>query len=95
MPSDGGAPTELTPYHGQHWLRDWSPDNDKVLYAKPGEDMIWNIWSVSRSTKIEKQLTRYTKTNAYVRYPTMSSRGNQIVYEYTESTGNIWMIEFK
>jgi len=57
--------------------------------------MIWNIWSVSRSTKIEKQLTHYTKTNAYVRYPTMSSRGNQIVYEYTESTGNIWMIEFK
>jgi hypothetical protein len=73
----------------------WASDGDKILYAKPGNDLIWNIWSVSRSTKIEKQLTHYAKTNTYVRYPTMSLHGNQIVYEYTETTGNIWMMQFK
>jgi Tol biopolymer transport system component len=95
LPSGGGAVTQLIPYHGQQWPQSWSPDGDKILFAKQQEDAIWNLWSVSRSTKIEKQLTHYTKLNAYVRYPTMSPRGNQIVYEYTEATGNVWMIEFK
>ena len=95
LPSTGGAPTQITPIHGQHWSYSWSPDGDKVIFARPGDDLNWNIWSVSRSTKIEKQLTHYTKRNAFVRYPATSPKGNQIVYEYTETTGNIWMMEFK
>jgi Tol biopolymer transport system component/DNA-binding winged helix-turn-helix (wHTH) protein len=95
LPSAGGAVTQLTPYQGQHWLYSWSPDGDKVLFAKQGEDAIWNLWSVSRLTKTEKQLTHYMKLNAYVRYPSISPRGDQIVYEYTETTGNIWMVGFK
>ncbi|MDR3676723.1 MAG: hypothetical protein P4N24_14620 [Acidobacteriota bacterium] len=47
---------------------------------------------MSRRNKTEKQITNYTKTNSYVRYPTWSSHGDQIVYEYTETTGNIWMM---
>ena len=95
MPSAGGDAIQLTPYHGQRWHHDWSPDGDKILFAKSGDDLIWNIWTVSRTTKIEKQLTHYSKSNAYVRYPTASPRGNQIVYEYTETTGNIWMMNLK
>jgi TolB protein len=95
MPSAGGAAIQLTPYHGQRWHHGWSPDGDKILFAKSGDDLIWNIWSVSRTTKVEKQLTQYLKSNSYVRYPTASPRGNQIVYEYTETTGNIWMMEIK
>jgi TolB protein len=95
LPSGGGPMTQLTPYHGQHWVRSWSPDGDKIIFAKQQDDSLWNIWSVSRSTKAEKQLTHYTKLNAYVRYPAMSPRGDQIVYEYTETTGNIWMFEFR
>jgi Tol biopolymer transport system component len=95
VPSTGGPLTQLTPYHGQQWNYSWSPDSDKIIYAKREDDSIWNVWSVSRSTKAEKRLTHYTKINAYVRYPAMSPRGNQIVYEYTETTGNIWMFEFK
>jgi hypothetical protein len=30
-----------------------------------------------------------------VRYPSWSLLGNQIVYEYAETTGNIWMIDLK
>jgi len=40
-------------------------------------------------------LTSYTKLNAYVRYPSWSPLGEKIVYEYAETTGNIWMLELK
>jgi Tol biopolymer transport system component len=95
LPSSGGAPTQLTFDHGNNWPHGWSSDGDKILFAKQQDDGIWNVWSVSRSTKQERQLTHYTKPNSYVRYPTMSPRGTQVVYEYAEATGNIWMLEFK
>jgi Tol biopolymer transport system component/DNA-binding winged helix-turn-helix (wHTH) protein len=95
LPSGGGPIIALTPYVGRRWLNGWSSDGDKIFYAKQTEDLIWNIWSVSRSSGIEKQLSRYTKTNEYVRYPAASPRGDQVVYEYTETTGNIWMLQFK
>jgi Tol biopolymer transport system component len=95
LPSSGGPIVHLTPYHGKQWIYSWSPDGDKILYVKKEEDLLWNVWSVSRSTKIEKQLTHYTNTNAYVRYPSMSPRGDRVVYEYVESASNIWMLEFK
>jgi len=94
IPRDGGPSTQLTFSRGQHWTHDWSSDNDKICYAR-FHDGVWNVWWVSRSTKEEKQVTNYTKLNAYVRYPAWSPRGNQIVYEYTETTGNIWLMELK
>jgi len=33
--------------------------------------------------------------NAFVRYPAWSPLGNQIVYEYNETSGNIWLMELK
>ena len=53
------------------------------------------MYWVSRTTKEQKQLTHYSKLNAYVRYPAWSPLGNQIVYEYAETTGNIWLVELK
>lgn len=82
----------LTQEHGQHWSYSWSPDGDKIAYAglKNG---FWNIWWISTSSGVEKQITTYEKMNAYVRYPTWSPQGNRIVFEYAETTGNVWMIE--
>lgn len=94
MPSEGGTPTQLTSGHGRSWPYSFSPDGDKILFA--GErDSVWNVWWVSLSTKQQKQLTNYTKPNAYVRYPAWSPLGNQIAYEYSEATGNIWLIDLK
>ncbi|MBA2702924.1 MAG: PD40 domain-containing protein [Blastocatellia bacterium] len=94
VPSDGGEPIQLTNDKGKSWPYGWSPDGDKVLFA--GErDGIWNVYWVSRSTKKQKQLTNFTKVNAYVRYPSWSPLGQQIVYEYAETTGNIWMADLK
>jgi hypothetical protein len=69
LPSAGAPATQLTPFKGEQWSNGWSPDGDKVLFAKQEDDWSWNIWWVSRSTKIETQLTRYTNRNALVRYP--------------------------
>jgi Tol biopolymer transport system component/predicted Ser/Thr protein kinase len=94
MPSAGGMITQLTSERGQSWPHTWSPDGDKIAFAG-SRNGIWNVWSVSRSTKQQKQLTNYAKLNAFVRYPAWSPLGNQIVYEYAETTGNIWLMELK
>jgi TolB protein len=95
LPSSGGAATQLTFGSGTRFPGGWSPDGDKIVFAELQANGYWNLWTVSRSTKTVKQLTHYTKLNAFVRSPVMSPRGDQIVYEYTESTGNIWLLEFK
>ncbi|HZE69159.1 MAG TPA: protein kinase [Pyrinomonadaceae bacterium] len=94
IPSAGSEPTQLIFDHGRSWPYSFSPDGDHIAFA--GErDGIWNVYWVSRSTKQQKPLTNYTKRNAYVRYPAWSPLGDQIVYEYAETTGNIWSMELK
>lgn len=92
MPSSGGPITQLTSGRGNDWPNDWSQDGDKIVFAGQ-RDGIWNIFWISRSTKEERQLTNFTKLNAFVRYPAWSPVGDQIVYEYAESTSNIWLLE--
>jgi Tol biopolymer transport system component len=94
VPTGGGTPKQLTFEHGQSWPHSWSPDGDKIAYAGYRKG-VWNIWWVSRTTGVEKQVTNNTKLNAYIRYPAWSPLGNQIVYEYGEATGNIWLMELK
>ena len=94
MPSAGGQVVELTSDQGQSWPHSWSPDGDKIAFAG-FRNGFWNLWSVSRTSRALKQMTNYTKLNAFVRYPTWSPQGDRIVYEYTETTGNIWLMELK
>ncbi len=94
IPSTGGEPTQLTFDKEGGFLSVWSPDNDNILYAGR-RDNIWNVYSVSRSTKEVKQWTNFTKPNSYVRFPAYSPLKDKIAYEYAETTGNIWLIELK
>jgi Tol biopolymer transport system component/DNA-binding winged helix-turn-helix (wHTH) protein len=94
MPSDGGEITQLTFDHGQSWPHSWSPDGTRIAFAG-FRNGVWNIWWVSIKDKTQKQLTNFDKQNLYVRYPAWSPLGNQIVFEYAEMTGNIWMMELK
>ena len=94
MPSAGGDATQMTFGQGRSWPHSFSPDGDKIVFA--GErDGVWNLYWVSRTSKEQMQLTNYAKLNAYVRYPDWSPLGNQIAYEYSETTGNIWLLELK
>jgi len=94
MPADGGTPIQLTSDQGQSWAHSWSQDGDKIVFAGQRND-VWNVFWVSRSTKEQKQMTTNSKLNAYVRYPAWSPLGNQIAYEYSQSVGNIWLLELK
>ena len=94
MPSGGGAVEQLTAATGQTFVHSWSPDGDKIAFAG-FRNGVWNVWWISRTSKSLKQVTNYTKLNAFVRYPAWSPLGDRIVYEYTEMTGNIWLMEFK
>jgi Tol biopolymer transport system component/DNA-binding winged helix-turn-helix (wHTH) protein len=94
MPSGGGTPIQLTSDAGQSWPYSWSPDGDKIAFAG-ARDGVWNVWWVSRSNKTQRQLTHNTKFNAYVRFPAWSPRGDKIVYEYAETTGNIYVMDLK
>jgi Tol biopolymer transport system component/DNA-binding winged helix-turn-helix (wHTH) protein len=89
-----GSYTQLTFERGHSWPGSWAPGGDKIAFAGL-RDSVWNIWWVSRDGKAQKQVTNYSKPNIYVRYPAWSPRGAQIVYEYAETTGNIWMMELK
>lgn len=94
LPSDGGELKQLTFDHGQSWPHSWSPDGGKIAFAG-FRDGAWNVWWVSVKDGSQKQLTNFNKLNSYVRYPAWSPLGNQIVFEYAEMTGNIWMMELK
>jgi Tol biopolymer transport system component len=94
VPSEGGTPVQLNSERGQSWTGSWSPDGDKIAFAAL-RNGVWNIWWISVSTRAQKQVTNYTKPNSFVRYPTWSPRGDQIVYEYAELTGNIWLADLK
>lgn len=94
IPGSGGQPTQLTFDRGKNWPHSWSSDGDKIAFAGQ-RDGVWNIYWYSISSKKEKQLTHETKLNSFVRYPSWAPQGNQIVYEYAEITGNVWMAELK
>jgi Tol biopolymer transport system component len=94
VPSAGGQLTQLTSAPGQNWPGSFSPDGDRIVFAGQ-RDGIWNLYWVSRTTRQEKQLTHYTKLNSFVRSPAWSPSGRRIVYEYSESAGNIWLMELK
>jgi len=92
MPSDGGPLDVLTTGEGQSWPYSWSRDGRQVAFAG-FRDGLWNVFSVSRESKRETRLTDYRRLNAYVRYPAWSPRDDQVVFEYAETTGNVWLLE--
>ncbi len=92
MPSEGGPLDVLTTAEGQSWPYSWSRDGRQVAFAG-FRDGLWNVYSVSRDDRRETRLTDYRRLNAYVRYPAWSPRDDQIVFEYAETTGNVWLLE--
>jgi len=93
VPAAGGPVSQLTFDHGNNWSNGWSHDSDKIIFAKRPAGGFWNVWTVSRSTKAQQQLTHYTKLNTGIDTPVISPHGDQLVYEYLETTGNIWMLD--
>ena len=92
IPSKGGQSIQLTFDSGKSWPHSFSPNGEEIVFAGQ-RDGIWNIYTIAINTKVQRKLTNYSQMNAFVRYPVWSA--NRIVYEYAETTGNIWMIELR
>ena len=91
MSSSGGKPSQLTDEAGQNWPFSFSPDSERIAFAALRDDE-WNLWWISRLTGEQQRLTDSPKPGAYVRYPAWSLRGDRIVYELAETTGDIWLL---
>ena len=92
IPALGGDPFVVTHERGQSWPGGWSPDGERIAFAGQ-RDGIWNVYWISRRGGPEHRMTNYTSRNSFVRYPAWSPLGNQIAYEYSETTGNIWLMD--
>ncbi len=86
-----GSVRQLTHDAGQHWPGSWSADGRSIL-AAVRHGGVWNVTSIDVATGVETPLTHYNELNSYVRYPQISPSGDQVVYERTSTTGNIWML---
>ena len=90
--SSAGGPIELlTAATGQSWPHSWSPDGERILYAAE-RDAVWNIWEVSRRTRAARQLTHFSSSSGYVRYPAWSPSGSRIVFERETYKATIWTV---
>jgi Tol biopolymer transport system component len=94
MPAEGGEPVQLTHGPGLSWPHSFSPDGEFIAFAG-FRDGLWNLYAVSRKTGEQRQLTHFNKTNSYVRYPAWSPKGDRIVFEHADATGNVWLVELK
>ncbi len=92
VPREGGNPTVLTRTAGQAWPYSFAPDGTAIAFAGL-RDGFWNVYSVSVATGEERRHTSFEQLSAYVRYPAWAPRGDRIVYEYAETSGNVWMVE--
>jgi TolB protein len=92
IPASGGELEVLTQGAGQAWTGNWSPDGERILFAGQ-RDGLWNLYWISKRGGPEHRLTDYANRHSFVRYPAWSPRGNQIVYEYAETTGNVWLMD--
>ena len=89
VPGTGGPVVQLTSERGQSWPHSWAPDSDRIAFAGQREG-VWNIYTVSRSTRAVTQVTFFTSAGAYVRYPAWSPRGSRIVFERALDGANVW-----
>ncbi|MFN7986307.1 MAG: hypothetical protein U0529_02480 [Thermoanaerobaculia bacterium] len=91
MPSAGGTPELLSEKRGLSWAFSYSPDGKRIAFAGYRDDT-WNVWWIDRATREERRLTGNTRLDVYIRYPSWSPKGDQIVYEQAETRGQVLLL---
>ncbi|MBK5291718.1 MAG: PD40 domain-containing protein [Acidobacteriia bacterium] len=94
IPATGGAARALTSQRGQNWPYSWSPDNQRIAFAALRNGR-WSLWWVDKKTGRQHRLTDPAPLRTYVRYPDWSPAGDRIVYEHSETRGNLYILELR
>ena len=91
---DGRNLSQLNSDPVHNWCFSWSPDGRKILFAG-FRDGAWNLWWIDRVTRQQHKLTDYRSLASFVRYPEWSPKGDQIVFEYSATHGNIYVVDLR
>jgi len=94
VPITGAAPRQLTAVRGESWVHSWTPDSRRVVFAGQ-RDGVWNIYWVPAHGGPERRITNYTGVGTFVRYPAWSPQNDQVVYEYGDVRGNVWLVDLR
>jgi dipeptidyl aminopeptidase/acylaminoacyl peptidase len=70
----------------------WSPDGDQIAFAGQ-RDGVWNVWAVSRRTRVTRQLTHFSAPSDYVSYPSWSPDGGRIAFAREIRRGSVWTVQ--
>jgi Tol biopolymer transport system component/DNA-binding winged helix-turn-helix (wHTH) protein len=93
IPLDGSPPVQRTKAPGLHWPFSVGPGGARIAFASWREGA-WNVWWLDRRSGEERKLTPYQSLRSFVRYPAWSPTGDRIVFEFSESKGNIYTVEW-
>jgi Tol biopolymer transport system component len=86
-----GAMRRISHASGQTWVRSWSPDGRLVAAAVLREGQ-WSLRALDLAGR-EQVMTPPAPPRVFVRYPDWSARGDVVVFERSEMTGNIWLLD--
>ena len=89
---NGGHQEILTDDPGLNYPHSFSPDNRRIAFAAY-RDGVWNIWWIDRITRERKQLTHYTAYGSFVRSPSWRPGTEEMVYEYSQVKGNVYLLD--
>ena len=92
VPSDGGPLYRLHSEGGHSWVHGFSPDGERLVFAGQ-RNGIWNIYWIPRGGGEEHAVTSNTDVGVFVRYPSWSPHGDQIVFEHGAVRGNVWIMQ--
>ena len=91
MDRNGGHQEILTDDPALNWSNSWASDNRRIAYAAY-RDGVWNLYWIDRVSRERKQITRYTAYGAFVRNPAWRPGTEELVYEYSQVKGNVYMM---
>jgi eukaryotic-like serine/threonine-protein kinase len=87
-----GREKQLTRESGQSWPFSFSPDGTKIAYAGQRNGQ-WDIYWLETATGRSMALTRSTGFTSYLRYPTWSPKGDFLVFERSETVGDLFVAD--